>query len=279
MIRFIFVIVALFWLGSCTDVLDPSEFEIPDFPVVIGFLSPDTDSIRVYVGRSVQFGTDLDTAFTGTADPAATVILSNEAGERTSLLFNPVSGMYVGANNQLPIVPGRQYSLTTTTQAKTVTATCQVPLRFDTLSYDIIRSGLETFLQVSWLDPVGQPNYYRLTAQYVGRQVQYEVGWDNQCKPRSTLFNDRDKDGQRLTSPPGSLSNYGCNGRNSILTDDKVEVNLIVCDKPYYDYYTSVYAARNAGALSDPVTIYSNINGGQGVFAAYTTLRHIIKLR
>lgn len=53
---------------------------------------------------------------------------------------------------------------------------------------------------------------------------------------------------------------------------EKIIIQLRSVSEEYYQYYTSVYRQQSQGNVpfTDPVDIYSNINGGHGIFAGFS---------
>jgi hypothetical protein len=253
----------------CTEYISPDDFEAPDFPVVIGFLSPQSDRVAIYVGNAAPFGEIVDPMVLALSD--ALVSISDTLGNVAQLEFDPDRGDFTVSATAFPIVSGRLYRLSVAVSGLSLSAVCVVPPALPLKETTITQSGNETYLQAQWDDQPNVANHYRLRAQYIGTTVGYEVGWDNQCSQSATLYTDEGRDGQTIRSTLGSVSNYGCNGKNAILEGDSVRVQLLHTDENYHRYYTTAFAAIQSNGLGDPITVFTNIEGGgEGVFAAYS---------
>ena len=136
---------------------------------------------------------------------------------------DPVTGRVVTGETQfLPVVP------------------------MDSAYFDIDVRGKFRML-VDFRDPIGQPNYYRMTAVSRKDTVQFDL----------EVFDDV-ADGQSITL--GSGHNFS--------NRDSVDVALYHLSEDYYNFLVSLRKASIAGTapVVEPVRVQSNVHGGIGIF-------------
>lgn len=122
-----------------------------------------------------------------------------------------------------------------------------------------------------------EANYFRLFCLQTSFGVQY---WDPDVPFRlsdleENIFSDKGKDGQKLFLKTIDLNTLYESADSAFL-----KIYLFNTDKAYYDFHTSFL---NYSGGRDPFTenspVFSNIEGGLGVFAAYTIDSLIFKLK
>lgn len=258
----------LIW--SCTDVLQLDEFETDSFPVVIGFLSPQMDTLEVYVGQSLSLNESIDHTAETAVIKHAYVVLINENGQQAILSYHAKKAKYQIASTAFPIVEGATYDLEVSIENKRLHAQCQIPKSIPSFDIEVVEVQFSSYLRLAWQDAKDVTNFYQLKAFYQGVS-EFEIGWNENCDILESFMKDGDLDGQIIHSPLGYLNNKGCRGANFNQTGDSIQIEVAQLDEASYRYYTSVYQALASTALSDPVRIYSNIEGGQGVFGAFSS--------
>jgi hypothetical protein len=270
------------FLSSCEK--DAKNVKIPDFKpklVISSFISP-SDKISYITISSTQrnFG-DLSQA-----EPTGnlTGFLSDGTSEITLDTTN--SGLRFSQNEML-IKEGKTYNLRVLSdRGLTAEASCTVPAERDfNIEMDTLRqlktdpggmlySNLSAEITIT--DFPGENNYYRLfcTVQIFGSPY-----WDPDIPMRLTDyekndFTDNGRDGQRFLLKSLDLPQFP-NVDSSIL-----RIYLYNTDKAYYDFQKSF---DNYSGGEDPFTeaapLFTNITGGLGIFAAYTTDSLIFRLK
>jgi hypothetical protein len=169
---------------------------------------------------------------------------------------------------QLPIVAGKTYYLSVRSpDGLRAEASCTVPASVVDISSvkrlpETDNKGQEKMV-ISWQDIPGEVNYYRVVImQYIIRDgeasLRNEVNYDP--------LTDEGKDGQRLYS---QRMEY----RRSYPNEPNV-LQLYNVDWPYYEFHRTfaIQVANRDNPFAEPSLMYTNIQGGLGVFAAYNRI-------
>ncbi|GAA4402377.1 hypothetical protein GCM10023187_17390 [Nibrella viscosa] len=275
--------MALLSVSACNNLVqdvNPGNLPKVDKKLVVhGFISPQDTALVVIVGESRPvFGTSAGVRATLAG---ATVVLSE--GTRTiTLPFRLQEGHYSVSTRTFPIRAGQTYRLQVSAPTyQPVQAVCTVPqaipIRSALLDSAVTnriftnQRDLVYYVRMTWQDPAGQTNYYR-----VAGDVAYPVD-----SSRSTAFSalsfgrgnaliaDRNQDGQAITSPRGEFPaavRPGQTRRSYTIT-----AHLLHTDRIYYDYHTTVFRQDQTGGnpFAEPVLISGNIEGGLGCFGAF----------
>lgn len=228
------------------------------------------------------------------------------SGRQVVLTFNEHTRAYTAKADVLGgILPGETYRIDVTDGIRAVNAVTTVPstaypitsYKTDT-TYHVSFSTFDTLLvvQFRWDDPVGIGNYYRVAGQarvvsdyreygdngqYVDKRGTFVVPleWDERYG-QSEFQSDAGADGAPMESPPGRVRlnrpilGYSEQGPNYAVRPNEVRqvtLDLFHTDEHYFKYHRSVALHREAGdnPFAEPVLIYSNVQGGLGVFASY----------
>lgn len=276
---FILLIVNFFLIYGCVEQLDPADFASAPFPVVIGLLSPQDDTVSIGIFISPEFNAPQDSLNSNNVVKNAVAVLYDESSGKNILLqYNNQTRKYEVGADSFPISAGGRYKLDIKFDQYFLTASCTIPAAIDAVQMEEIKSFTSNYIQAGWADPEpGATSYYLINGFYKGK-IEYTIGWDDQCSYKARLLTDQNQSGSQTLSPLGSVSNYGCNGSNGISNGDSAIVEIIHAEPAYYQYYASVFSALDQGGFGDPVTIYSNITGGQGIFAGCNKKRQSILL-
>ena len=261
--------------------------------VIYAFISPQDTVVAVGVYESKPVFTDRP----GSASDLlrdASVTLSD--GEKTVALTLPGNGPYPGTSDyfvrarDFPIQAGKTYSLRVSTpDGRLATAQCTVPppppvpeMRFDSVVHASANgtSGYREYTgSLHWQDPAGEENFYRVDADinYVRADNRGEV-W-NDWRPiywnngKSTAFSDARLDGAQFSSPETTfpvVSDY----HDSVT----LYAYLLHTDRAYFEYHRTIRANADSNPFAEPVLLYSNVEGGLGVFAAFNRRTLEVKL-
>jgi hypothetical protein len=223
----------------------------------------------------------------------------------TTLRYDSTSLIYYTATRGFPIRGGVTYTLTVNDGTRTAVASTTVPNQrapiksfeidtaYTTLSNNPFgRKDTVFTLKMNWQDLPNNTNYYRVRASLRTILSFYENGQEQSRATINTYFNwednlgvsefqsDLNRDGEILTSPRGKsaipLARSDSDPSGSYHTSRIVGfvLYLSTTNKEYYEYHQSVDRSRNSdNPFVEPSLLYSNIQGGLGVFAACNTSR------
>ncbi len=289
--------VVIIALASCqknaTGVkLPPAKIQL----VVQSFISPQDSLIKVNVSESTPiFGqTQQNNLGSSTLLDAKVEITHNSV--IYNLLYDAKELAYIIDSNHLKIIAGETYSIKVTRGSETVTANCTVPFAvpFD-LSLDKIELKAEIDpqskdtltkyyrLTTSFTDQPSPSDYYRL---YINsNSTTWEYLYNNQggiidsvlsSHPNFTSFEkeeqeyvtDVDQNGQRIFQ--NSTIYLGTSSISNIVSSE-ITLGIMHTDINYYKYHTSALAHLNnqGNPFAEPSLVFTNIQGGLGIFAAY----------
>lgn len=233
----------------------------------------------------------------------ATVTLSN--GEKTiDLSYNPTEKWYEfrPSSNTMRIENGKEYFLNINHENSIAKASTIVPQRQDGLVQVISKIEENVFsfrnqddqlslllsAKVTFDLDQANPTYYRVRGEVesVLEDVLYEEGKEPEFYFRNGFrrirFNNQgivngfDLGIGRSTTVTGStnISNPNYRIGNEFFSSTKfpeiksLYTELMTINEPYYLYYKSIVDFRNGNPFVEPTPIYTNIEGGLGVFAA-----------
>ncbi len=182
------------------------------------------------------------------------------------MVYNSIENYYSISSSQFPIIVGTTYFLTVTTpDGKNVNASTSIPADNSTLTFTshlVINSNQDSTysIETKWDDATGTEDYYRIA--YYAKQfysgdidtTYYNLFSDN--------FSDKGNDGRSF------IQNFEVYKTNS--AGNSGELYLIHASNEYYLFHTKLIDAENSGGpFSEPVQMYSNINGGHGIFGGF----------
>jgi hypothetical protein len=271
-----FLLVAAF-AASCEQ---DANVELPETEpelVLNCFISPQDSIIRVGVSLSAPvFGNGSNVQ--GQVVTNATVTLT---GNSTSIVlpFNSNNEYYEIAASQFPIIAGSEYQLNVTdTEGRSAYANTSVPLLppvgftctiRDTVEYsspNFVNGRIKYRFTVN--DFSGGTNYYRF-AGYL-QQLYLNTPDSVLINRATTMFSDQNADGETL-SEKAETWYYTNVGIDSITA---YEVWMLNCNYDYYTFHNSLYNNNGGGdPFSEPTLLYSNVEGGLGIFAASNAVK------
>lgn len=303
----IFFLVLTYMLSSCQK--DATNVKLPPAKVQLVihcFISPQDTLVKVYVSESTPiFGYKRqNNGFNIQSLPDAKVQISHN-GTVYDLKFSSNDEAYIIDTSILKIVAGETYDLKATRGNESASASCTVPasLPFDVkldkyvTKYDIDPFTKDTFysyrIQTSLTDLGTEHDYYRvnigcnsLSWSYLYDQMGNKV--DSQL---STFFNEgyfenteeefiSDEEGNGKAYIQNSTVSLGSNMGGSKPIPTELLLGIMHTDKNYYLFHTSAFAHMNnqGNPFAEPSLIYTNIQGGLGIFAAYNYRYWIKKL-
>ncbi|MDX5443363.1 MAG: DUF4249 domain-containing protein [Hymenobacteraceae bacterium] len=268
-------------LSSCEEVV--SDVDIPEPKkklAVFSFLNPQDTVVVVSVSKTVP---TLGKLNNGTPDYVsnATVTIT-EGAQNVTLEFDPVSNVY--KTKELQVVPGATYHLQVSTpDGFKVKSVCTVPAKLNTAltatldSVPTDNTGVnphDYIVRAKWQDLPGSGDFYKIDAEF-------EAGLPSGGKAFEALemdmpvHTDETGDGKQMKTQSYPLYSL----RESFLNKNLKSINVyfLTTDQHYYKYHESLVRFQYENTFSEPVLVYSNIEGGVGVFCAYRL--HSLKLQ
>jgi len=302
-ILFLFFILSLCACDTLITEISPEDLPGGTSKLVVqSFISPQAARINVVVTESIPlFG---ESSSSNSVVTNAVVKISGGGNEAT-LTYDTTSQLYSIERTKFPIVAAQTYKLSVSDGTRSVSASCTVPLNQATIKSYVIdtaylnrRFGPDTALTLKmvWQDIAGEVNYYRVRANmdveysilegtnpdnFVEKRVRnrFSFNW-NDNSGRSQYQNDKNLDGTLFTSPmgrgflPSTLMYTASDGTMYYAKQKPKLISLVMevnnTEKSYYDYHRSLDLNDDTdNPFSEPVLIFSNIEGGLGCFAAY----------
>ncbi len=281
-IKYFILSLILISAGCETDVKNVSLPEFKQKLVVTSFLTPSDKVSYINISSNKRLFGDL----TSFENPGKlTGFISDGVNEVALDTFN--TGFKI-KNERMQIQYGGTYKLKVKSeQGLSAEAECTIPekrnlsMSADTFHVvrptDHITAGMDFILRFT--DFGGEENYYRISAKiavYDNNNYPFKY-WVNTVNGlfQNEYFTDKGKDGKIIDiSPMHVLGNY--------YSADSVylKLYLLSTDKSYYLYHKSLNDYQDGGnPFSEATPVYTNITGGLGIFASYTTDSLIIRLK
>lgn len=278
----IFLVLSL--LTSCIRDADVVPPDSKQKLVIACFISPQDSVIKATVQRSFLIGS---TVSNDDVVSNAQVIISDGSASVT-LTFNNMSNDYTIDADLFPIHSGKTYHLSVTTpEGLKAKATCTIPVSVNTNIEADVDSAESKWnagfiyysMRARWTDIPGEVNYYRVFAELI---VKSRNEWEPVSNPPRvssypfdfnyfvTVYSDKNRDGGNLASEEDrTTTTFNSKNTSSFTTLDKyINIHLMHTDRHYYEYHRSK-ENFSEDPFSEPANIYSNIEGGLGIFAGY----------
>ncbi len=279
--RTLSLIIAPICLGffSCIDDVDSLNLPNSDPKLVVqSFISPD-DSIKVFVRSSKPYNYNLpqhgDSWEFEVVSTATVIIKDISTGKEQTIPYLNEKSLFAIRSEDFLITPGHQYELTVNaTGFENVKATTIVPdntprvtnIKVEATSpnewgeYSIITAGtIEDTPSVS--------NYYAL---YLYQYTLYT--WENieytfPSAQTKLLITDNLRDGEQISFRV-SLNAHFAYGEEE---RGQTEIVVLSSDEHYYRFHKSLEGIYDItdNPFAESAHLYSNIEGGLGVFASF----------
>lgn len=250
--RIFLMCIASFW--SCQEIIQVDLNSASPNLIIDASVSDQQGPYTAVLSQTVDF--DKNSTFPPVS--GALVVISDNAGNTDTLAEN-TPGTYQTSN--IAGIPGRTYTLTVKSKNKIYTAisTMPLPVPIDTI---ISKNRFDTkykVLSVSFVDPKGIDNYYRL----LERITYHKPDPERIILPTlGTVSTDNLMDGTKITVSPGL-------NQPELIIGDSVLVSLECIDKNVYTFFrTATQRGNQSTTVSNPVSNISN--GALGYFSAYT---------
>lgn len=304
--RIYILVITVLTLASCTR--NAGKVKLPKSEkllVVQCLISPNKSQINVNVNWTEDYFNNPNQGV-NTAVSNCIVELTTNGIKYT--LPELGTGLYSIDSSILKIVPGQTYSLyVKEPKGKEATAICTVPeisnsyISFASLDSQVLKGN--NFEQKNFIfnfniyDDGNKKDYYDLytAAYFSGWTYLYDQfgnivdsTWQTNRQDTYLDIDLRFKDDQDFNGQTKKISihmpepqSIGPGGpRTSGSRYDTIEVLNVQGNEAYYKYHKSIltFSQNNGDPFSEPTIIYSNINGGIGIFAAYIEKRIVVKL-
>lgn len=280
----ILITAVLLLLQGCEIALDTDK--VPRFEsklVVTAFLEPEKDvnTFRVSVNQPI-FG-DL-----GTVNQSGNIRAFISDGEK-EIELNSQNEVIYFSYEDMKIVPGGKYFLRVSSDlGMEAKSECTVPYIFD------LKAVVDTFTVVTktdgmllkqfkgefaFSDSSGYENYYRVFARLTTYK-KYSSGGDT-YKGDSFLSDGTQLLTDKSAGPDGRLKIPLNIGIYPAFYDSAfLKIYVMNTEKSYYLYHKSIENYEDGeNPFAEPTPIYSNIEGGLGIFASCVTDSVIFRLR
>lgn len=273
----LFSFIALIF-SSCMK--EAANIYIPDIPpklVVHGFISPQDDTLRVRIGKTLPvYNTQLNYS-DGDAQfkvPNALVEITGPDNNSITLAYNAQNNTYMAPIAGFSIEAGKEYRIKVSApDLETVTGSCVVP-QMNT-SLEIMETKRETgeydesifVVKARIVDIPNQENFYRFEAykkvEHQGGEDIYSYYYGMNLRIGEKFFSDKNLDGTAFSF----VSDYAEYSENDF--NDNFRVVVLSTDENYYRYHITLSNHESPNPFMEPTPVYSNIINGYGIFAAF----------
>lgn len=254
-------ICIIIFFQSCEKDADVKLPVVEKKLVVVSFISPQDSLIKVNISLTQPiYNTQPSTDVINDAEVTISSILGSY-----KLLFNPIEKKYFIDSSQLKIRAGITYTIKVNTpDGKNAWGSTTIPSLNTTLIAKVERIVSTEYthaLHGTWSDKYGSEDYYKVAVKY----PRYTDSLGNYYEETAyNLASDKNFDGQTLNSKV----NFSYNG----LTD--LYGYLLHLSQEYYLYQEKLDLSINStGPFSEPVQLFTNMNGGLGVFAGFNQFK------
>lgn len=263
-------IIALVGLCSCERNADVELPESESKITITSWITAGDDTLKVLVTRSRP----VFDGFQNYIQWVDNAVVSVSDGENTLFLeYNPNAFVYSAPTMGLLMEPGRTYRYSVQVGEKTLTAATSIPIAAAGISSleasftpsngsDFSSYGVaNTLCRFRDPDPLVF-NYYVVFVQMV------DVMEGNSFVTSSTkiFLNDQQMVNGESTvrATLDAYSNFGSE-------QQLVRVRLLTCSREYYEFHRSAQLSAFSGdnPFSEPVSVFSNVNGGLGAVGGF----------
>ena len=272
-IRLILIFATALPIAACEDMI--TEVDVPESDpkiVVFSVISPQDEfiTVKVYKSRALYSPTPQqpwEETFPVVTD--ATVRISNGT-DWLQLPFNAETRSYRIASENMPVLASQTYYLDIKAPGGySAEATCTVPADtppdIEITATEYVENYGEQSAMVSFRfsDIPGNGQFYRVIPgtyyrdEYYGTESFYESGLNR----GESVFSDKNREGAYFNFRTSEIYNWNN-------PDNKLVIWSSVTDEGYYNYHRSVLSFQGDNPFAEPAPVFTNIEGGLGIFAA-----------
>lgn len=268
----LFVLPCLLLLSCKTKVPDIKLSRTDDAAILFGFLNPDADTITIALSLAEGVSDHKEKIISFEDLENAEVKLEHN-GQSINLAFLKVLDdqvwggdnrrfVFYALRSQFPILPGETYSVSARNKdIFALQSIVTVPAKAFDFDYEVTGpfnrpdGQAEYKVNVKVLDPGNMISFMRVLTQYKDQYSVYNM-LDEVSQPK------RESDGSIKFSFPYFGETPG--------RDQETTLNVSNISESYYRYMKSIENGdgENGNPFAEPTTMYTNIEGGYGVFAA-----------
>jgi len=283
--KYLIVFILICSIYACEK--EVRHAKVPAFEqklVVASFISPSDSMCSVTVSSNRRLYGELND-FESRGNLSGTI----SDGYSTLALDTTLTGLKFN-NSKIKIEPGKTYKLKVMSdKGMSAESECTVPLFRDFIikadTFSVLHqvpgynSWREFNIDVTFKDIPDELNYYRLTGTFNGFKTPEDPGRTEinrrQLSFTKELFTDKEAgSGSEIKSSTGLGQSF------SYYDSAFIKIYLLNTEKSYYLYHKSL---ENYNSGDDPFSevtpVYSNIDGGLGIFTSFTVDSLIYRLK
>ncbi|MDQ3535694.1 MAG: DUF4249 domain-containing protein [Bacteroidota bacterium] len=239
--------------------------------VVLGFISPydSVISIRVNLSRPL-FNKYPNNYPSGYNDWASQVLVSiSDHTQQIYLKYDSINKHHSIERYFLNIIPGKTYYLNVASpDGKKITSYCTVPAQKEhspvvNITQKQNKSGdYGTYFlsTIQWQDDILTKDYYSFNALAINAYSSME----EYVYASNRLVSDLGTEGKII-----HLNQEFSKSKIEKIDDWYFNLYILDIDEHYFHYHKYLRSTGSIGAFLEPTTVYSNIEGGLGIFCAY----------
>jgi hypothetical protein len=244
-----------------------AKLKIPEAktkPVVNCYLNPADTIIKLRLTMSAPL---YNSGNTSIYDPVTNANVSiYSASSVKQMIYNANSNYYELKTQDFPLAAGETYKLKVTlANGYNADASTTIPSKtvyVNSLSFN--ESSTPLFKINFSDDPSNTNNYYVLSVSSINAPFSTDTAYIF-CAENS--ITDANSNGGTYQVELFSLA-------TQTLYPIGYDCYLNNVSKEYFQYYSSINKSQNQNLFSEPTLVYSNVNGGLGIFASYTKSRY-----
>ncbi len=270
-----FSIIILFSITSCVkDIYVETPNNDPKL-VVNSYISPESDSINVWVSKSTPLYHIYDQNNAQFISNASVQISSENSGW-VDIPFDANKNFYSIPINNFPISSGKKYAIKVSANSyNTVTSEITIPtydninFRYYKFENKVTEWGDTTqFITYKFNDPAGVNNYYAFKAViYQYDEINNYTNYISLYTENSDwIMSDKVFDGKETSI---TFSGWGLH------SGDSVNILVMQTDDNFFKFHYSLNNYSGDSPFTEAVPIYTNIQNGLGVFAGYASRKFV----
>ena len=280
--KWIAILAGLIVLSACVELVTDIDFPDQDPKVVVhSFISPADSAAMVLLtwSKPISKPDNERVKFIEEAE----VHINDQDGNAAQLRYDPERKLYTVSTSEFQIRADQQYELQVDVPGQPpIHASAYVPLANNSLALE----KLDTFpgewsdrivLEYSFTDEPGERENFYAPGAY--RQVEV-YDWENDTTKLHLIW-------MYAIYGDSYISNLGKEGNTFLMRaetyifndpygtggdpdeNNQISILLMTTDEHYFKYHRALQNYYEDDFFSEPVHIYSNIDGGLGVFAGY----------